>query len=478
LDSTSNTARVLYPIADPSSRQRAVSYIAEGGTLRAVFPDGQTKWAVPLKGSNLFGGFDFDGDGWIDCGFIVRKPTGETRGSHTMKTTQLYLVRGKTGEILEVTEPLEDTWWPNLGYATEQWSQSSPLFGRGTPGFALAPYYAGHGFFYRYENGGFIKERYEYPSTPAYDVAYRNAKANAYGQSHSYIQNSHVGNGLLVKVHGQDRLLFFTSSRVVEYAVTAFGPEQLVCDHPFLNGNRADLAGRHYGLVALDPALNTRVTLVAGTSASSVYRDMKTGSKEADPWGAIERHVTIYDFVSDSLDHRFYSSAHDHGDGDKYQGRVVYPNGIYIPDKPGQPSRIAYNVYQDGQWHLHISKPGSTSDEVVLPDLFLWDIIDRRQHTELIISPAVRPREPDADSGYFPSWRTDVYAWHEPTRTLTPVDSVDGAIPHLLPAFREGDKTATGGSLFPVLRVYEDGEEKLLLERRDGSLFLEGGSGR
>ena len=217
LDRTANTARVLYPIADASSTQRAVSYIAERGRLKAVFPDGETKWTVPLKGSGLFGGFDFDSDGWIDCGFVARRPTGETRGSHAMKTTQLYLVRGRTGEILEATEPLEDRWWPDLGYATEQWSGMSLLFGSATPVFALAPYYAEHGFFYRYANGGFLRERYEYPSTPSYDSAYRIAQPNAYGQGHSYVKNSHVGNGLLVKANGQDRLLLYCAPGKVDH---------------------------------------------------------------------------------------------------------------------------------------------------------------------------------------------------------------------------------------------------------------------
>ncbi|MBI3986378.1 MAG: hypothetical protein HY343_05635 [Lentisphaerae bacterium] len=483
LDRKSNTARLLYPIADTNSKQSAVSYIQEGDLLKAVYPNGETAWTNRIAGTGLFGGFDFDQDGWPDLGFVLRKPTGRIENKHPIHTTQLFLIHGKTGEALEATEPLEDKWWPAFGYPTEQWNQSGLLFGAHIPVVSLAPFYATQGFFCRYAGGQFQKDRYEYPSTPAYDkayrnaktnayeTAYRNAKTNAYSQPWCYVENSHVNNGLFVRVNGQDRLLFFTSARVVQYAVTAFGPEQLVCDHPFLNGNREALAGRQYGLVSVDPAAGQVVTIMAGTHAFSVYSDLKAGKLAYDAWGAIERHVTRYDAATDTLDHRFYSYAHDNKDGDKYRNRVVYPNTVYIPGKSGQASRLAYNVYQDGQWQLHISKPGSTADEIVRPGVFLWDIVSRDGQPHLVASPT---RPPDADNGYFPRWQTDLYIWDDTRRNLTPLDSMENVIPHLLPAFREGGKSTTYGSLFPVLRVEEDGEERLLLEQQDGQLVLEG----
>jgi hypothetical protein len=448
----------------------------EGRTLKAVFPDGAAKWTTTIRGADLFGGFDFDNDGWIDLGFIVSTPTKETYQGHTLQTTQLFLVRGKTGEVVDITRPLLDKWWPKLGYPTSQWAGSSLLFGSRTPVFSLAPFYAERGFFHRYANGTFVKDQFVYPSTPAYDSTYRHAKPNAYENGFSYIENSHINNGLFVQVNGQERLLFFASGRVVQYAAGAFGSEQLLCDHPFLNGGRKDLAGRGYGVVALDPASNI-VTLVSGTHTYSVYLDMKAGTKKADPWGSIERHVTVYDYVKDSLDHRFFSSAHDHGDaGDQYQRRVVYPANIYIPTKPGQASRIAYNVYQDGQWHLHISEPGSTADRLVLDGQFLWDIVECAGQTQLVMSPAIASSRSDLEAGYFPAWSTGMQTWDEASQRLISAGSIEHAIPHLLPKFREGDKSTSYGSLYPVLTVDEHGEQTLLLERRDGRLFLRGHS--
>ena len=475
-DEKRNAARVLYPVTDPHSKYPSVSYLLEGSRLKAVFPDGEVKWSIPFRGTRLFGGFDFDNDGWIDLGFVTQKPSGKTRGSHKLQITQLFLIKGQTGEIVGITTPKEDKWWPKLGYPTEQWSELCLLFGKQPALFSLTPYYAEQGFFYRYANGKFTKDRYEYPSTPAFDSAYRNAKSNAYFNGYSYIENSHINNGLLLKVNGQDRLLFFTSGRVLQYAVGPFGPDQFLYDHPFLNGGRKDLAARQYGLVALDPAASI-VTIVAGASNYSVYRDMKAGKKETDPWGGIERHVTMYDFTRDSLDHRFYSSAHDHSEkGDQYQKRVVSPNRIYISTKTGQASRIAYNVYQDDRWYLHISEPGSTADKFVLSGLFLWDILERDGQTQFVISPASSSDKSKPEAGYLPQWNTGIYHWDETNQKLSLVESIDNAIPHLLPKFHEADKTTTGPWLYPVLTVRDRGELKLLLEGRDGTLFLHGNS--
>lgn len=384
-------------------------------------------------------------------------------------TTQMFLIRGKTGEVLEATEPLEDIWWPSLGYSTEQWLCSCLLFGSHTPVFSLAPYYAQFEncvcHFYRYQNGSFDKDWYYiYPSCPSYDAAYVNDQPNAYGQGHSYMQYSHVNNGLFVNVSGQDRLLFFTIGRVVQYAVEPFGPYQLLYDYPHLNGGRTDLAGRHYGSVQIDPAVNNLVTNVAGSYTNTVYTDMKTGTLETDPAGSIERHVTIYDFVNNSLDHRFFSYCHDGGWLAKsWEGRVVYPKNIYAPTNPGQPSRLFYNVLVGGHWYLHISEPGSTTDKYVLTDLFCWDIIELNGVTRCIISPSTTN---------FPLWQTGIYTWHEDTLSLTLDVLIPDAIPHLQWKFREGDKSTSHGWLYPVLTVYEGGQERLLLERQDGTLFV------
>ena len=475
LDRASNRARVLYPVNDPTSTHRAVSYVHEGGSVRSILPSGEVRWSIPIAGHDFFGGFDYDGDGWLDCGLVADRPAPGRPGGPPSKATRIVLVNGKTGAVTEVGEPLEDLWWPSLGYATEQWTASRLLFGRAASLFSLAPTYARQGTFYRWIGGRFLKDSYEYPSTAAYDRAYPAARPNAYGQGQAHIENSHLGNGLILRVNGQERLVFFTTGRVVQLAVAPFGPCQLIRDHPFLVGDRTDLGGRCYGLVAADPAIGTRVTLVSGTPAHSVLSDQRSGKREADPWGSIERHLAIYDAASDTLERRFFSSAHDGGAaGDRYQKRIVYPNGIYLPIGPAKPSRIAYNVFEDGEWRLHVSSPGSTADAVVRRGLFLWDIRLGGKRPLLIVSPTAKGHAPGAPDGYFLEWRTLTYAWRESDRSLVPVEAVDGALPHLLPSFRDGERSTNYEALYPVLAVFEKGKKRFLLERRDGTLCLQG----
>ena len=78
-------------------------------------------------------------------------------------------------------------------------------------------------------------------------------------------------NGLIITPGppGQDgavspRTIFFTSSRVVQYALEEFNPKQLLADYPFLTDNRTDIVGRDYGLVAQDPSAPDLVAAVFG----------------------------------------------------------------------------------------------------------------------------------------------------------------------------------------------------------------------
>ena len=78
------------------------------------------------------------------------------------------------------------------------------------------------------------------------------------------------GNGLIITpstaINGTvaPRTVFFTSSRVVQYALEEFNPKQLLADHPFLTDNRTDIVGRDYGLVAQDPSAPDLVAAVFG----------------------------------------------------------------------------------------------------------------------------------------------------------------------------------------------------------------------
>ena len=75
------------------------------------------------------------------------------------------------------------------------------------------------------------------------------------------------------------------------------------------------------------------------------------------------------------------------------------------------PSRLAYNVYAGGRWHIHVSKPGSLSDAVVLADQILYDMrdIDGDGKTEWITSRC---------SGYWPTFQTEFQHWSETSQVL------------------------------------------------------------
>ena len=174
-------------------------------------------------------------------------------------------------------------------------------------------------------------------------------------------------NGLIITPTGDNRTvsprtIFFTSSRVVQYALDDFNPKQLLADFPFLTDNRTDIVGRDYGLVAQDPAAPDLVAAVfgertinlffrwcfrftsyltisnpramklqraacgvAGTSVATVLQDVlykretcnvsgtlgNEWSDCTDAWGGIERHVTLYNTASNVLVDKFFSLAHD-----------------------------------------------------------------------------------------------------------------------------------------------------------------------
>jgi hypothetical protein len=107
-----------------------------------------------------------------------------------------------------------------------------------------------------------------------------------------------------------------------------------------------------------------------------------------DPWGGIERHVSLLDAAANTMQDKYYSYAHDNNDGNRYQGRVSFPANPWVLTG-GSASRLAYNVYSGGRWYLHITQPGSMVDQYALPDAFLWDIadVDRDGVQEWLISP-------------------------------------------------------------------------------------------
>ncbi|MBN1772146.1 MAG: hypothetical protein JXB32_12840 [Deltaproteobacteria bacterium] len=470
----------LYRVGDGTGPVRATAFAWDGTTLEALDQDERPLWTATPGAGALAGGMDFDGDGRPDLVLAQSTPTGEVCGSTPTVDTRLTAVRGATGEVLaDIVAPLRDLCWTfgATTYPTSQWTIGTVLFGASTQTVALSPYYATTSWFATWSGSGFSTEAFHYPSSAAFDATYTADLPNPWGTGTSYLANSHVANGLIAEVGGVPRLVFFTSGRVVHYALTPPGAGQLLRDVPFLTGGRTDLAGRNYGLVALDPQDPDLLVLLAGASSYTVYDDLVSAAMVSDPWGQIERHVTVHRLSTGALDDRFYSYAHDASDGHQYEGRVVYPAGPFVRTGTGGPSRLAYNVYAGGHWWLHVSQPGATADAQVLRGRFLWDVrdLDGDGHDEWVVSPVELPGDPDVPGWYFPRWRTDVLRWDEATGTLEPLAVHDGAIPQLVASFRRPNRTASQGYLYPVLTVSDPAScaPQLVLRSADGMLRFE-----
>lgn len=474
------TVLPLYPVGDGTGAVRAVAFGWDGTTLEALDQDGRGLWTAVPGGGPLAGGMDFDADGWPDVVLAQSVPTGEVCGTTPTADTRLTAVRGATGVVVpDIVSPLRDLCWTfgTTTYPTSQWTVGTVLFGGATPTLALTPYYATTSWLATWGGSGFAAEAFHYPSSAAYDATYAADLPNPWGTGTSYLANSHVANGLMAEVGGVPRLVFFTSGRVVHYALGAPGAGQLLRDVPYLTGGRTELAGRNYGLVAVDPQDPDVLVLLAGAASYTVYDDLVRGAMVSDPWGQIERHVTVHRLSTGAIDDRFYSYAHDAGDGHQYEGRVVYPAGPFVRTGGGGPSRLAYNAYAGGHWWLHVSQPGATADAQALRGQFLWDVrdLDGDGIDEWIVSPVELPGDPDVPGWYFPRWRTDVLRWNEATGLLEPLAVHEGAIPQLVGAFRRADRTASQGYLYPVLTVAEPATcaARLVLRGADGALRFE-----
>jgi hypothetical protein len=459
----------LYPSHDGS-----IAFRRGAADVTALREDGSTIWTGAVREGSLFGGFDLDADGVPDFGVAARESAGETCGATAMQNTWLELHAGATGARFAATTKTKDLCWTfgATTYPTQQWTDLGVLFGADSKTIALLPYYASIGQYATWGGASLAYDELDYPSTAAFDL-YTAAKTNAYGTG-KHTTNPHVANGLIMTVGAEPRLLFFTSSRVVQYAIGPRSLAQLRVDHPFLTAGRTDLVGRDYGLVARDPGDEGLVLLLSGTSAQTVYSDMVTGKMEADPWGQIERHVTVYDPRTDALDDRFFSYAHDGGDAYKYEGRVVYPDHPFLR-RAGR-SRAIYDVYAGGHWWVHVSQPGATADAWTTRGVFVWDVrdLDGDGVDEIVSSTVEDPTDPDVSGYYFPKWRTVLSHLSADETILVTVKSFDGAIPELIPFFRDPKRTTSYSALYPVLTVSEGGKPKLVLRKPDGTrLFVD-----
>jgi len=460
-----------------SAITQAVGFGLSGTVVTAYNQDGAVLWSKDLGRGQLFGGFDFERDGIPDIGIVRAQPTGTTWYKIPVDKTWISFYRGVNGQFAGATAPMADLRWILNGIpaVSHQWTAITPLFGSG-PVLADSPYYATTGWFFQWNGTTFTTTgAFYYPSTPAYDATYTQAQPNPYDGTTDYMAYSHGANGLVVDSPSGPVVVFWTSGRVVQYSISPLGPDQLLQDTPFLNGGRTDLAGRNYGLVAQDPNYPDHISLLAGTSAISVYNDTISGTIAFDPWGGIERHVDIYSVSgNDAYQQVFYGSAHDDGNADQYENRVVFPENPYIRVQPGTPSRLAYNVYSQGHWYLHISQPGSTADEVVIPDVFLWDIRDflGDGNDELIVSPMRVYNGTFASLPYFPQWKTDIDTWSEATLTLNTDAIINGGIPLITPHFRQPGISSSQGYLYAANVAVVAGAPNLILTAPTGQQFF------
>jgi hypothetical protein len=446
--------RALYPAPGTSG----VSFEQQGSLVRALDGAGNELWSTDAGTGQLFGGFDFDQDGWPDLGVVHTEPLGQLCGSVEMTQTWLSFLQGQSGALTTPIAPLADLCWTfgTATYPTSQWTVLSVLFGPQSATITTVPYYATTGWFLHWSGGNWTSEAFFYPSTASYDATYDADLPNGWGTGTSYLANSHIPNGFMPWVGAEQRLAFFTSGRAVQYAVAPLSAGQLLADRPFLTGGRTDIAGRNYGLVARDPDAPSHVVLVSGTDGQALFTDMVNGAPGSDDWGQIERHVAVYDLATDTVDDTFYSYAHDDDDGHKYEGRVAYPDSPFVHTGAAGASRLAFNVFGAGHWVVHVTAAGASADAVTIADRYLWDIrdLDGDGVAEWVLSPA--------PSGYLPTWSFELHHWDEASTSLQQVASYPGYLPARVATFRAAERTTSRGSLYPTLTVAEGCALKVL----------------
>ena len=459
--------------------------------------NGATRWGVTDEYYNDFpqlsGGFDFQGDGWPDVMSLAEvaptQPYTYCPSPQILRVREPRIFSGTQGTRYQPSA-IPDLYdkCSNGTVRLARWSPMTPLFGEATPNLGtdlvINPYHWNQGWFADFAGGNFTTRLFASPYTFGFWWSFYNHAVQPYPG----LEQSPTLNGLVMQSSGENRLVAFANGgsdgtnqptccwgpRIVEYSVDdEFVHEQLDVDLP-LPDNCTPVGetytgcntifgylGRTYGLVVKDPNSN-KVILLAGIDGRSMFAPMNTGNVFAgsDP---AETRMVIYDIGTKSAEERFYA-AHQ-----PWKNRLLYPANPLVK-LPSGPSRIAYNLWSNAPhyWRLHITEPGSTSDDVVLQDVFLWDIrdVDNDGVDEWITSPDSH-REL---SGYLPDKTTVISTWDEQTQTLVPEQTINGYYPYLTPTFRRSDATTTEQYLYPVMS-YPIGSTWKLWVTQGGSQF-------
>ena len=434
-----NTLVPLYPAAGGHKVGFFKNSVAK--TVEAYDENNVMVWSIQSATSSLLGGFDLNNDGTTDFALVKSVVTG-TCGTSITANRSLEIRSGATGAILTGVAPFADICFPTLGYAVERIGTGAIESGD-TPGIiAITPSYWPQGWFFKWQNNSVTSIPYLMPNTISFDLTYPSSMSPPGLPGQKYVQDSAPENGMILGT----KFTAFSSARISQYDTTQYSASQLLTDNTFRA--RPDIGGRTYGVFSIDPLNKSFLSDIEGTPVSSVYLDMVNAKRANDPWASIERNLFIFNHVTNQLQDRFFSYAHDNADANQYVARPAYAAHVWLPSIKGK-SHVVYSVYNengDNHWNLHISFPGSTADQKIIKDVLLWDARDLNGDgkVELIYSPVETATNSDF---YMPSWKTIIATWDPITDTFVNKQVIEGKVPRIGGTFMEPTVQNNSGQL-------------------------------
>ena len=459
-----------------------VVYRTESDIVVAEAAQGE-RWRTTIAGgvavSGLSGGLDVNADGFPE---VIAAQAGlgpdTLCNGVTVDHSQVSILNGKNGRLLYAAK------LPNCAvsytpgpFKYQQLYVGSVLFGAGNQIYVTRQY-ENQGWAMVFSDGAFRNVGTSvFPSTDAYGSTYPNSATMYDGTKH--IIGSHVANGLLITVEGQSRVLFFTSGRVVQYALVNGTPLPLVKDTPFLSHQSKqdayDDAGvppcfdgcRNYGTVArVTVSGMQKIILIGGTTTDTLATDARSNTKAADVWGGLARHVNVYDPSSGLMEtSRYHSYAYDPSQSKvhQYGGRVVVPAHPVVT--AAGKTFLFYNVYgqvdgchdatPEDQWYVSVNEvlANGTLKEKRVPDTFIWDLVRDSSGTPILVGTKTSGYWPQKDAGSF----VTRLGLSSGDGTITWVSSRTG-LPLMAQTFREKEISSSLGYLMSVL-VTQNGVE-------------------